>query len=124
MATATYTLLKMAAGRCHYAEVTVSAEAATECSVVVSAESFTWLREVYGPNAVCGVASFDPERRAAEAGAWAALRQIPGRDEPVRARVVIERIHFLDVDTTPADIELATRRAVWQALGVSVAGES
>jgi hypothetical protein len=118
MGAATYRLAKSLGGVIHYAEVTATAEFANERSIVVSPEAFSWLRQVYGPNAVVDGPGFEADRAAAESGAAFALGHITGREGKAAARVVLDRIRTNPVDTTPADIAYAACWAVWQALGV------
>lgn len=117
MGTASYKLAEVVGGRCHYAEVTATAEFGGGYSITVSLAAFAWLKDVYGPHA-WEWPECEAYRAAAISGVGFALRHIAGRDGIPEARVVIDRIHAAAVDTMPDDVAYAAVFAVWRALGV------
>jgi len=113
MATGEYKLIRQVGGRGHYARVKVDVLPG-ENGVTIADTAFAWLKEVYGPDA-WEWRDCDDMRDGARAGATYALRNRAA----VRPseHVLVTEIHARPVDTSRADVALATCRAVWVALG-------
>jgi hypothetical protein len=119
MAQAAARFLKVIAGRCSSARVTVSVVGrGIGPGVVVADDVFRALDAACG----YGLRSHDGEydnrlREAAVRGAEYALAEVSSSQEGSGRGIRIEDITFLLVDVTPAAVAYAACRATWDAFG-------
>lgn len=115
--TATYRLKRYLAGRPHWAQVTVEAEASDHDRVSAGDDVFGWRRDTYGPDAAIG--GVEDDRLVAEAldGVGYLLSRPVRRN---RYAVTVTRIVDSLVDTMDGDVKLAAALACMEALGVTV----
>lgn len=120
-----YKLRKVINGKCQYAAVEVHIEPTVfGPEIVFSGEEFTWLCGEYGSNAVIDGPGFEEDRLAAMWGIEYALQHVPEGWDVSDIRVVVDKIEFLYVDTTPEGIAFAACYATWDVLGVEGVSEA
>ncbi|MBN1430330.1 MAG: hypothetical protein JXB07_18310 [Anaerolineae bacterium] len=114
-----YQLKKQIDGRGQYALVEVHIEPTMAGpEVVFSGEEFAWLYGIYGSNAMIEGPGFEEDRQAAVWGIDYALQQVQEDWNISDICVVVDRIEFFYVDTTPEGIAFAACHATWDALGI------
>jgi hypothetical protein len=117
MSQSSYKFVKTIAGRTCFAEITVEVLRQTGCrGVKISDAVFSWLKELYGPNA-WEWSPCDDWRKAAARGAEEALA-LSGNADMVG--IVIQKIHGILVDTTAPAVAHAACYATLKALGSEV----
>jgi hypothetical protein len=113
---ARFRLTDVVDGIAHVAEVEVRVEPAGQDEVSVSGAAFDWRREVYGPAAVVLGPTDDRLVDEAVAGVRNGLAVL-GPDED-GIKVTVLRICDFSVDTSPGDVEMAARQALYLALRI------
>lgn len=111
-----YRLLRQAGGYTHFALVEVFVEPGDRDEIEVSPDAFSWLREVYGNNAVV-------DRQVNNdliAEAVGGVRYVLGRLQPRLQgfRVTVTVIVDSTADTNKGDVKLAAAFSTCKAMGV------